>query len=91
MGKPNDVDIWGNSTEGKRECFRCGTYYPLTVSTAPVDYQGTYCSIECFEKDTLELKMSSEAEARFNAHTEVPPTTELKIGDFVLKIRKEGN
>lgn len=95
MTNSNKLDIWGDSIEGKHDCFKCGEYYIVEQSTAPEQYKTTYCSSECFEKDSLDMKMAAEAEARFStldrcdtgAEDENYRTT--RIGDFILKVKKE--
>jgi hypothetical protein len=80
----NDIDIWGESAHDTKECFYCAAYYIPSDSSAPLDFRSTYCSQECYEKDTLEMKMAAEAEARFTSHplTKAPTSIETEIPDI---------
>lgn len=89
---PNDLDIWGSPTKGEVECFYCGATYNIENSSAPIDYMATYCSRECYIKDMQYLRTEGEPTASDNSGKNLDDSNyEIRhIGDFKLKVKKEG-
>jgi hypothetical protein len=85
----NNIDIWGESLEDKKECFACGITYVASSSTAPPDYKTTYCSDNCYTFDRISMERAILAG---KAATAKEPTIEYEVkqvGDFKLKVKKE--
>jgi hypothetical protein len=91
----NNLDIWGESLEESKECFLCGSNYLPKNSTAPDEYKNTFCSLSCYDYNNEQMKKAIEAEeklATLNFPESKPKleTNEVKIGDFVFRVVKEG-
>lgn len=71
-------------------CFLCGYYYEPQQSSAPTEYKLTYCSEGCYLRDKEEMEKYSLPESTNQVNKpEEPATTEVQIGQFRIKVKKE--